>query len=259
MSEGPTSAGALDGRVAVVTGGARGIGRAIGHKLAAAGATVVVGDREPDSDAAGDQRVLDVTSSDSVAAFIAGVVADLGGVDVLVNNAGIMFERPLEEQSEAEWDLAMAVNLKGPFLMARQCAASMRDRGGGAIVNVGSIEAFCANPFHSAYAASKGGVHGLTVALAVELGPYGIRCNAVAPGWIDTELNREYVDGHPDRDAVIAELARLHPIGRVGAPADVGDAVVWLASDGSHFVTGELITVDGGRTRKAPLPTMLGR
>ena len=251
--------GPLDGRVAVVTGGARGIGRAIGEKLAAAGATVVVGDREPDPGAAVEQRALDVTSSGSVEAFTAAVVADHGGVDVLVNNAGVMFERPLEEQSEVEWDLAMAVNLKGPFLMAKQCAASMRERGGGAIVNVGSIEGFCANPFHSAYAASKGGVHGLTVALAVELGPYGIRCNAVAPGWIDTDLNREYVDGHPDRDAVLAELARLHPIGRVGAPGDVGDAVVWLASDASHFVTGELITVDGGRTRKAPLPAILGR
>ena len=138
--------------------------------------------------------------------------------------------------------------------MARACVAHMRSRGGGAIVNIGSVEGFAVNPGHTAYAASKAGVHGLTVALAVDLGQFGIRCNAVAPGWIDTELNRSYVEAHPDPDTFADEMARLHPVEHIGSARDVGDAVVWLASDASRFVSAETITVDGGRTRKLSLP-----
>ena len=143
--------------------------------------------------------------------------------------------------------------------MAEYAAPHMRERGGGAIVNIGSIEGFAVNPAHTAYAASKGGVHGLTVALAIDLGPDGIRCNAIAPGWIDTELNRAYQESHTEPEAFAREMGRLHPLDRIGAPADVGDVAVWLASDESRFVTGELITVDGGRTRKLSLPALLGR
>lgn len=253
--------------IALVTGGGTGIGAACCRRLAEDGFRVGVHYRSSAEKALklvaelpeGFGVQADLSNPEEVEALIKQVKSEAGGIDVLVNNAGVMFERPLEEQGEEEWDLAMAVNLKGPFLMAKHCAASMRARGGGAIVNIGSIEGFCANPFHAAYSASKGGVHGLTVALAVELGPHGVRCNAIAPGWIDTDLNREYVDSHPDRDQVIAELARLHPIGHVGAPSDIGDAVVWLASDQSRFVTGEVITVDGGRTRKPSLPSTFGR
>ena len=105
----------------------------------------------------------------------------------------------------------------------------------------------------------RSGVHGLTVALAVDLGPLGIRCNALAPGWIDTDLNRAYVDAHPDRDLVVAELGKLHPVGHVGDPRDVADAVAWLAGSESRFVTGQVIAVDGGRRAKLPLPSMFGR
>ena len=124
-------------------------------------------------------------------------------------------------------------------------------------MNIGSLEGDACNPAHAAYAATKAGVHGLTRATAIDLGPQGTRCNAIAPGWIDTPLNASYVDTHPDRDLVIAELAKLHPIGRVGDTDDVGDVAVWLAGDESRFVTGQVITVDGGRTARPSLPGML--
>jgi len=244
----------LDGMTAVVTGGSRGIGRAIAQKLAGAGAGVVIGDLLPPADGDLAWRELDVTSEASISAFVGAVADARGGLDVLVNNAGVMFERALEEQSAEEWDRMMAINLRGPFLMAKHAAPLMRARGGGVIVNIGSVEGYAVNPGHAAYAASKGGVHGLTVALAIDLGAGGIRCNAVAPGWIDTDFNRGIVESHPDPTTFAGEMARLHPVGYIGTPGDVGDVVVWLASDESRFVTGELITVDGGRTRKLSLP-----
>ena len=245
----------LEGRVALVTGGAQGIGRAIAQRLADAGATVVIGDLRDPAD--GSEWVeLDVTSSDSVASCIDQVVADHGGLHIVVNNAGIMFEEDIETHSETSWQKMLDVNLTGPFLVTKAAVPYLK-ASKGAIVNVGSIEGFSCNPGHAAYAATKAGVHGLTGALAVDLGPFGIRANAVAPGWIDTELNSSFVDRHPDRDEVVRQLAELHPVGHIGDPADVGDVVVWLASDEARFVTGQVITVDGGRLSKPPLPGIL--
>ncbi len=251
--------GRLAGKCAVVTGGARGIGLAICRRLAEAGAQVVAGDLRRPEDGNLAWKALDVTDEDSIAGFVEAVTADEGGIDILVNNAGIMFEKSLAEQCTDDWDRMMAVNLKGPFLMAKHVVEQMAARGGGAIVNIGSLEGIACNPGHTAYAASKAGVHGLTVALAVDLGALGIRCNAVAPGWIDTDLNRAYVESHPDRDLVMAELGRLHPVGHVGDPLDVADVVVWLASEDSRFVTGQVITIDGGRHARLSLPSIMNR
>lgn len=245
--------GSLDGRVAIVTGGAQSIGAAIADGLTAAGATVVVGDLH---DSATHATVrLDVSDEASVESCIAKVVAMHGQLDILVNNAGIMFETPVADQDRVSWDQMLAINLTGPMLMIKHAAPHLA--GGGAIVNVGSIEGDVCNPAHAAYAATKSGVHGLTRAVAVDLGLTQVRCNAVAPGWIDTPLNASYVDTHPDREAVIAALALLHPIGRVGSPEDVADVVVWLAGNESRFVTGQVITIDGGRTARPSLPGML--
>jgi len=245
---------------AVVTGGAQGIGRAIADRLAAGGAEVVIGDLRDPGDLGPGQRwvELDVTSEDSADAF----AAECGDrVGVLVNNAGIMFEASIAEQTVAQWDLAMAVNLRGPWLMAKallpRLAAAADADGGASVVNVGSIEGIGANPLHTAYSASKGGVHGLTAAMAVDLGPMGIRCNAVAPGWIDTALNRDYVERLPNRDQALAELAVLHPVGHIGDPADVAAVVAFLAGADARFVSGQVVVVDGARTTKLSLPPSL--
>ncbi len=243
-------------KVALVTGGAQSIGAAIADGLAAAGATVVVGDLNPTD--AHESLTLDVSDEASVEAAVAQVVDTHGRLDIVVNNAGIMFEESVADHDRATWDRMLAINLTGPMLLTKHAAAHLaKNNGGGSIVNVGSIEGDRCNPHHAAYAATKSGVHGLTRATAIDLGPMNIRCNAVAPGWIDTPLNASYVDSHPDRELVIDELAKLHPIGRVGAPSDVADVVVWLAGDESRFVTGQVITIDGGRTVRPPLPGIL--
>ncbi|QKC86903.1 3-oxoacyl-ACP reductase family protein [Mesorhizobium sp. NZP2077] len=253
----------LSGKVAVVTGGNRGIGRAIAERLAAEEAVVVVGDvsGEPTTSKSSASELiflqLDVTNQESVRSFVDKVLQRFGKIDILVNNAGIVVHKSIDEQTVEDWDRMMAVNLRGPFLMAKYVAPEMRRTGSGAIVNIGSVEAFMVNPWHTAYAASKAGVHGLTLGLAVDLGPDGIRCNTVCPGWIDTDLNRAYVEMHPDRSLIERELGQLHPVGRIGCPKEVANAVLWLASEESSFVSGEMIAVDGARTRKISLPPIL--
>lgn len=246
----------LQNRVALVTGGAQSIGAAIADGLAAAGASVVVGDLN--TSPTHESLQLDVSDESSVQNAIGAIIEKHGRLDIVVNNAGIMFEESVADHDRATWDKMLAINLTGPMLVTKHASAHLAaNETGGSIVNVGSIEGDRCNPHHSAYAATKSGVHGLTRATAIDLGPMNIRCNAVAPGWIDTPLNASYVDSHPDRDLVIDALAKLHPIGRVGAPSDVADVVVWLAGDESRFVTGQVVTIDGGRTVRPPLPGIL--
>lgn len=255
--------GRLSGKVAIVTGGNRGIGRAIAERLASEDAKVVVGDllderSLPASEVANLAFMsLDVTQESSVRAFIDRVLKRFSRIDILVNNAGTIIHKSIDDQTVEDWDRLMAVNLRGPFLMAKYVAPAMRSTGSGAIVNIGSVEGFMVNPWHTAYAATKAGVHGLTLGLAVDLGPDGIRCNTVCPGWIETDLNRSYVEMHPDRGLVERELSQLHPVGRIGAPKEVANAVLWLASEESSFVSGEMIAVDGARTKKISLPSIL--
>ncbi|CDX52858.1 3-oxoacyl-(acyl-carrier-protein) reductase FabG [Mesorhizobium plurifarium] len=251
----------LSGKVAIVTGGNRGIGRAIAERLADEGAAVVIGDLLGAGPAGSVEGLvlsqLDVTKEGSIRAFVDDVLKKFGRIDILVNNAGIVIHKSIDEQTADDWDRLMAVNLRGPFLMAKYVAPEMRRNGSGAIVNIGSVEAFMVNPWHTAYAATKAGVHGLTLGLAVDLGPDGIRCNTVCPGWIDTDLNRAYVEMHPDRSLIERELGQLHPVGRIGSPSEVANTVLWLASEDSSFVSGEMISVDGARTKKISLPAIL--
>jgi len=241
-------------KIAIVTGAAQGIGLAIAQRLASAGARVVIGDLKPAEEATFPFHVLDVSDEGSVRDFVQHVVTHHGAPSILVNNAGIMIDAPLTDQSVAEWDRVMAVNLRGPFLMAKHTVPNMRADDASAIVNIGSLEGIGGNPNHAAYMASKAGVHGLTVSMAIDLGPKGIRVNAIAPGWIDTDINKVYLDGLPDQELVARQLAALHPVGHIGDPSDVGDVAVWLASAQSRFVTGQIIKVDGGRTARLPLP-----
>lgn len=244
----------LRDRVAIVTGGAQGIGLAIARSLHDAGARVVIGDIQHLDDDTLHCHELDATEEASVTAFFAHVRQNHGRPSVLVNNAGILSSAPLDRLTVSEWDNVMAVNLRGPFLMARQFASCCSPHDNPAIINIGSIEAFSGNPDHAAYMTSKAGLNGLTVSLAIDLGPRGVRVNAIAPGWIKTEMNEGYMARIPDRATAEKQLCDLHPLGRTGSPSDIGDVAVWLASDQSRFVTGQVIRVEGGRMAKLSLP-----
>ena len=251
--------GRLEQKVAIVTGGTRGIGRAIVERYLTEGARVVAMARKPLEQALHPaEKLLYLTADVSRAADVARVFSccqeRFGGLDILVNNAGIQLEKTFEETTEEEWDRVMAVNLKGVFLSARAAIAPMRRRGGGSIVNIGSYDGFLADPGLAAYCASKGGVHALTRAIAVDHGKDGIRCNAICPGWIETEMVEAYLASLPDPGAARASVASIHPLGRTGQPADIADLALWLASDESAFVTGQQFVADGGLTARAPQP-----
>ncbi|WP_211878265.1 SDR family NAD(P)-dependent oxidoreductase [Pseudarthrobacter albicanus] len=249
----------LEGKVALVTGGGRGIGRGIVERFLDEGAHVVVAQREAlKAPLDSHPRIVgiqtDLSAPPSTAAAVEYAVARFGALDILVNNAGIMFEHTVSDIQIEEWDLMFNINLRAPMFLIQAALPQMRKRGGGSIINIGSIEGLGANPHHAAYCASKAGIHGLTRAIAVDLGNENIRCNAIAPGWITSELSDAYLASHPDSAAASSALNRLHPIGRVGTPTDVGDLAVYLASDKAAFLTGETIVLDGGRTAKLPLP-----
>ncbi|MDQ1594377.1 MAG: hypothetical protein QOH40_933 [Arthrobacter pascens] len=250
----------LEGKIALITGGGRGIGRGIVDRFLEEGAEVAIVQRRPlDPDLEKNPSVLgvsgDLSTSSELSGAVERAVEHFGGMDILVNNAGIMFERSVAAIRAEEWDLMMAINLRAPLFLAQATLPHMRQRGGGSIINIGSIEGVAANPGHAAYSASKAGIHGMTRAMAVDLGGDGIRCNAIAPGWIASELSETYLASLPDPAAAHEALNRLHPLGRVGRPEDVGDLAVYLASDRSGFLTGEIIVLDGGRTAKLPLPS----
>ena len=153
-----------------------------------------------------------------------------------------------------DWNRMLAVNLTAPLFLSKALLPLLRHNGGGSIVHIGSIEGLAANPEHAAYCASKGGVHALTRAMAVDLGKDGIRVNAIAPGWIRSALSDDYINAQQNPDAAWQGLYQMHPSGRIGEPADVGKLAVYLAGDDSEFITGQVIVIDGGRTSKLPLP-----
>ena len=240
----------FDGKVALVTGASSGMGAATADRLAALGARVFTAQRR-----ASEHETIeaDLADPEAPAHIISQVSQRAGRLDILVNNAGIMREGTVEETSLADWDLQIAVNLTAPFLLIRHAMPLLR-AARGAIVNVGSIEGLGNNPRHPAYGASKAGLHGLTRAVAVDHGPDGVRCNAVAPGWIDTPLNEDFIASMPDPQGFRERIGGLHPVGRTGTPDDVAELIVWLASDAAGFVTGQVWTIDGGRMTKLSLP-----
>ena len=210
-----------------------------------------------DEDLAADPRVssvaADFSSTTDFSALVDSAVAAFGRLDVIVNCAGIMIEEDPASTTLAAWDATTAINLRTPLLLVQAALPHLSE--GASIVNIGSIEGIGANPQHAAYAASKCGLHAMTRALAVDLGPQGVRCNAIAPGWIESDLSEAYIDSLEDPHAAREELRRLHPAGRLGRPRDIGHATAFLASDMASFITGEVIVVDGGRTARLPTPS----
>jgi meso-butanediol dehydrogenase / (S,S)-butanediol dehydrogenase / diacetyl reductase len=241
----------FQGKVALVTGGRSGIGQAIARRLAADGARVLTAQRGADHEF--EAIEADFADTACPARVVAEVVARAGQLDILVNNAGVMQEALAEDMTLDDWERSLRINLTAPFLLIKAALLHLR-KGPGAIVNIGSIEGLGANPRHSAYCASKAGLHGLTRAVAVDHGAEGIRCNAVAPGWIDTDLNETFVEAMPDPAAFRREIGRIHPVGRTGKPEEVAALVAWLASAEAGFITGQVWTVDGGRMTKLSLP-----
>jgi NAD(P)-dependent dehydrogenase (short-subunit alcohol dehydrogenase family) len=247
--------GALAGRVALVSGAGRGLGAAIALALADAGAAVACGARSPE---AGETTarvirerggtaavvVLDVTRAGDAAAAVAETDRALGEVDVLVNNAGIVLDRPTVETSDAEWEAVLATNLTAMFRLARAVAPGMIARGGGKIVNVGSMYGALGVARHAAYCASKAGVDGLTRSLAVEWARHRIQVNCVAPGYMRTDISRAALAEPGTRERFLAKI----PARRIGEPAEIGPLVVYLASAASDYMTGQTLYLDGGQT-----------
>jgi NAD(P)-dependent dehydrogenase (short-subunit alcohol dehydrogenase family) len=250
--------GVLEGKIAIVTGGSRGIGRSIVERFLAEGASVATTARKAPKEAIAHERCLfieaDVSHAADVDRLFAETLKRFGGLDILVNNAGTQVEKTIEQTSEAEFDRVIGINVKGVFLCAKAALAPMRKRGGGAIVNIGSYSGFQADPGLAVYCASKGAVYALTRAMAVDHGRDHIRCNVVSPGWIATEMAEAFIDSLPDPTRARANLVSIHPIGRAGVPRDIADCVVFLASDAAGFISGQEFIVDGGLTAKAPQP-----
>lgn len=246
----------LDGRVAVVTGGSKGLGRSMAFALAEAGADIAIcsrnGGESSDvaaeiADATGRKAIgiaCDVTDATSAREMASECQSTFGRIDILLNNAGVNVRKPTTELTEADWDSVIDISVKGSFLCSQAIMPGMIERKWGRIVMLGSIMSFVAIAGRSAYAAAKTGVLGLTRALCLEGAPYGVTVNCLCPGPFETPMNRVLMN---DPVAYQAFLAKI-PVGRWGQPEELGPAIVYLCSPASAFMTGAAFTIDGGWT-----------
>ena len=239
----------LSDKVAIVTGSARGIGRAIALKLAEVGATVVVTDIVGPEPVAEEIRamnrqslavVANVSSSEDVASLIETTIATYGKVDILVNNAGIARDQLLMRMSDEDWDSVLTVNLKSAFLCTRAVLRPMIKQRWGRIISMSSIVGVVGNAGQANYASAKAGIIGFTRTIAKEVGSRGITVNAIAPGFIDTQMTQQLEDAQRE------ELKKRIPVGYIGSPGDVAEAVAFLASEEARYITGQVLHVDGG-------------
>lgn len=253
--------GEFDGATVLVTGGGLGIGRGVAKAFAEAGASVVIADLDGEAAEATATELTsrglraaasigDVSSAADASRMVSDAVSEFGRLDVLVNNAGIQPPEayvPIDQLSEELWDRILAVNLKGVFLMSRAAIPELRRTGGGSIVNMASVQGLQSMPGVGAYAASKGGILSLTRNMALDYAPDRIRVNAICPGTIDSEMVRAVAKAAGgDVDQALEAFGLTHPLRRIGLPADVANATLFLASERASFVTGTYLCVDGG-------------
>jgi NAD(P)-dependent dehydrogenase (short-subunit alcohol dehydrogenase family) len=249
------SARDLEGRVAIVTGGARGIGRAIGTRFLEQGATVVIADRDLTTAEATATELaplgpvsamaLDVTDWAAVDQLMTDVVAEHGRLDICVNNAGVQAIASSLEMTQEAWDHVVGVNLTGVFICAQAAGRRMVEAGRGSIINMASAAAVLAVPGRAPYCATKAAVIALTKVLAVEWAQAGVRVNALGPGWVQTDLVRAAIEGGRLSGE---DIARRTPLGRLAEPEEIADAALFLASDRSTYFTGQTLFPDGGFT-----------
>ncbi|MCQ0093082.1 SDR family oxidoreductase [Roseovarius sp. M141] len=243
----------MSARVAIVTGAGRGIGRAIAVRLMADGYTVLGCGRSarggdfPEGAEWTQASVAETSGVDKISA----AAQALGRIALLVNNAGVQVEKTTMDSTDADWDLVIGANCRGVFNMCR-AVLPMMEQSGGVIVNIGSISATAADPSMALYNASKAFVHGLTRSIAIDHGP-NVRCNAIAPGWILTEMADDAFALANDPEAAKRDALARHPVGRMGTPEDIANMVSWLASDQAAYISGASFTVDGGMTAASPL------
>ncbi len=250
--------GVLDGKVALVTGGRGGIGRAICARFMREGAEVYAADLTPNGSLAAHDddgsRFLEmnVASEDDVQAAMQAVAEQNGKLDVLVNAAGIEIEKTIEDTTLEEWNRSFAVNVTGTFLTCKHALPLLRKSSGASVINFGSYDGFIADPGLAAYCATKGAVHALTRAMACDHGPEGIRVNAICPGYIDTPMLQSFFagDGSGGGGGTIETLQQavrdVHPMRTYGTPEDIANLVNWLASDEARYASGQLWVLDGG-------------
>lgn len=247
----------LAGRTAVITGAGRGIGKEIALALAGAGAQVALAARSADQldavagvvrDRGGRALVVptDVTDPAAVQRLVERTVAELGGLDVVVNNSGAIDSTPLLEQDPSEWDRVLTTNLRGTYLVTRAAGAHLVEQGSGKVINIASNFAFMGVPGHAAYCASKAAIVSFTRTMAVEWARYGVQVNALAPGYVETDLN---ADLRAD-EAAQARVLRAVPARRMGRPEELGPWSVLLAGAASDFMTGETVVLDGGQSAR---------
>jgi 2-deoxy-D-gluconate 3-dehydrogenase len=241
----------LNNRIAIVTGGSRGIGKGIAISLAKAGADIAVADIIDASEAVGEIEALgrsaisvktDVSKKKSIDSMVAEVINKFGKIDILVNDAGILKLAPSESMEEKDWDKLVDINLKGYFLCAQAAGKEMIQQKSGSIINIASIAGINAYQQGAAYSSSKGGVILLTKALAAEWGKYNIRVNAICPGVILTDMTKDMMENEDFKKGTLSKV----PLGRVGMPEDIGNVALFLASDAAAYVTGHALVADGG-------------
>ena len=241
----------LEGRVALVTGGRGGAGRAVCDRLEREGATVYSADLTDDGTigdtaASGEVLAFDVTDEAAVLDGIERIAGERGRLDIVVNAAGIEIEKTVEDTSLEEWERIFAVNVTGTFLTSKHALRLLRRSECASIINFGSYDGYIADPELAAYCATKGAVHMITKAMAVDHGPEGIRVNAICPGYIDTPMLQQFFPDGVASDVARAQAAFVHPLRTIGTPADIANLVFWLASDEARYATGQLWVLDGG-------------